>query len=75
MSQVMHNEQLADRKSVAGTASQIDDMYESLAANDQKVPTADQVKHDDLLEAMETFGQQLTEVSTQGISPELLPRA
>jgi hypothetical protein len=60
--QVMHQQQLDDRKMLAATTSQIDDMYESLAAHEQKVPTADQVKHDDLMEAMATFQQQLSEV-------------
>ena len=60
--QVTHQQQLDDRKMLAATAAQIDDMYESLAAHEQKVPTADQVKHDDLVEAMATFQQQLSEV-------------
>jgi hypothetical protein len=43
-------------------------MYESLAAHEQKVPTADQVKHDDLTEALAAFQTQLTEVSCASCS-------
>jgi hypothetical protein len=60
--QVLHTAQLDDRKLLSGQVGQVDDMYESLAAHEQKVPTADQVKHDDLTEALATFQTQLTEV-------------
>jgi hypothetical protein len=60
--QVLHTAQLDDRKLLSSQVGQVDDMYESLAAHEQKVPTADQVKHDDLTEALATFQTQLTEV-------------
>lgn len=59
---VMHTQQLDDRKLITSQASQVDDMFESLAAHEQKVPAADQVKHDDLNEALTEFQGQLTEV-------------
>eukprot|EP00879_Flechtneria_rotunda_P022627 GHRR01023894.1.p1 GENE.GHRR01023894.1~~GHRR01023894.1.p1 ORF type:complete len:968 (+),score=348.72 GHRR01023894.1:492-3395(+) len=58
---VLHTAQLDDRKLLSSQAGQVDDMYESLAAHEQKVPTADQVKHDDLTEALAAFQVQLTE--------------
>eukprot|EP00882_Tetradesmus_deserticola_P029870 GHRQ01033497.1.p1 GENE.GHRQ01033497.1~~GHRQ01033497.1.p1 ORF type:complete len:381 (+),score=198.64 GHRQ01033497.1:102-1244(+) len=58
---VLHTAQLDDRKLLSSQVGQVDDMYESLAAHEQKVPTADQVKHDDLTEALATFQLQLTE--------------
>jgi hypothetical protein len=60
--QVLHTAQLDERKLLSSQVGQVDDMYESLAAHEQKVPTADQVKHDDLTEALATFQTQLTEV-------------
>lgn len=60
--QVLHRAQLDDRKLLTSQCTQVDDMYESLAAHEQKVPTADQVKHDDLREALANFQAQLTEV-------------
>lgn len=60
--QMLHTSQLDDRKLLSGQVGQVNDMYESLAAHEQKVPTADQVKHDDLVEALTIFQQQLTEV-------------
>lgn len=59
---MLHHEQLEDRKLLSSQCGQVDDMYESLAAHEQKVPTTDQVKHDDLTEALATFQAQLTEV-------------
>lgn len=61
--QVLHTAQLDDRKLLSSQVGQVDDMYESLAAHEQKVPTADQVKHDDLTEALAAFQTQLTEVT------------
>lgn len=61
--QVLHKTQLEDRKLLTSQVGQVDDMYESLAAHEQKVPTTDQVKHDDLTEALANFQNQLTEVS------------
>jgi hypothetical protein len=61
--QVLHKAQLEDRKLLTSQVGQVDDMYESLAAHEQKVPTTDQVKHDDLTEALANFQNQLTEVS------------
>lgn len=49
--QVFHTEQAANKVEVVKKASVVDDMYELLAIYDQKVPTHDQVKHDDLKEA------------------------
>ena len=60
--QVLHKAQLEDRKLLTSQCGQVDDMYESLAAHEQKVPTTDQVKHDDLKEALATFQNQLTQV-------------
>jgi hypothetical protein len=39
---------------------QLDDMYDMLAAYEQKVPTADQVKHDDLREASSAYVVELS---------------
>lgn len=58
--QNLHAQQLDDRKLLSSQVGQVEDMYESLAAHEQKVPTADQVKHDDLTEAMAAFQAQLT---------------
>lgn len=60
--QVLHQQQLDDRKMLTQICTQIDEMYESLAAHEQKVSTVDQVKHDDLTEALTQFQQQLSEV-------------
>lgn len=60
--QELHHAQLEDRKLLTSQCGQVDDMYESLAAHEQKVPTTDQVKHDDLKEALTTFQTQLTQV-------------
>jgi hypothetical protein len=43
MSQVMHTQQVADKKTVLAHATQVDDMYDMLAAYEQKTNTADQV--------------------------------
>jgi hypothetical protein len=61
--QVLHKSQLEDRKLLTSQVGQVDDMYESLAAHEQKVPTTDQIKHDDLTEALANFQNQLTDVS------------
>lgn len=70
--QVLHTAQLDDRKLLSSQVGQVDDMYESLAAHEQKVPTADQVKHDDLTEALATFQQQLTEVTAHSLAASQL---
>ncbi|CAD7701708.1 unnamed protein product [Ostreobium quekettii] len=57
--QVLHKRQLSDKKSVLDNGGQVDDMYEMLAIYEQKVPTADQVKHDDLREALVNFVEEL----------------
>lgn len=75
--QVLHKAQLDDRKLLTSQCGQVDDMYESLAAHEQKVPTTDQVKHDDLTEALATFQAQLTEVITStllGCTEHAAPR-
>ncbi len=41
----MHAEQVEQKKQVLSGASGVDDMYDMLAAYEQKVPTADQVRH------------------------------
>jgi hypothetical protein len=65
LSQVLHTAQLDDRKLLTSQVGQVDDMYESLAAHEQKVPMADQLKHDDLTEALAHFQTQLAEVGSQ----------
>ncbi|KAI8468855.1 MAG: dynein heavy chain, N-terminal region 2-domain-containing protein [Monoraphidium minutum] len=64
----MHLQQVEDRRQLVATCGAIDDMYDSLAAHEQKarapwgrVPTAEQVKHDDLTAALAAFQQQLAE--------------
>lgn len=57
--QVMHKKEVAEKKPVIHKASQVDDMYEMLAIYEQKVPTADQVKHDDLKEALTKYVEEL----------------
>lgn len=47
------------KKSLIQKCNQVDDMYEMLAIYEQKVPTADQVKHDDLKEALNNFVEEL----------------
>lgn len=56
---MLHKKQLDDKKSVLDNGGQVDDMYEMLAIYEQKVPTADQVKHDDLREALVSFVEEL----------------
>ncbi|KXZ55711.1 DHC8 protein [Gonium pectorale] len=58
--QVMHAKQVESKKAVLAAAAQVDDMYDMLAAYEQKVPTTDAVKHDDLREAAGTFVTELT---------------
>ncbi|KAJ9534885.1 hypothetical protein QJQ45_029552, partial [Haematococcus lacustris] len=58
--QVMHAQQVEAKKAVLAAASQVDDMYDMLSAYEQKVPTGDQVKHDDLREAANQFVQELS---------------
>lgn len=60
--QALHDAQVEERKTVEASASLVDNMYESLAVHEQKVPTADSVKHDDLVEAVEEFTYQLEQV-------------
>lgn len=55
----MHKKEVAEKKPVIQKASQVDDMYEMLAIYEQKVPTADQVKHDDLKEALTKYVEEL----------------
>lgn len=58
--QVMHAKQVESKKSVLAAVAQVDDMYDMLAAYEQKVPYQDAVKHDDLREAATTFVTELT---------------
>ncbi|KAG2501733.1 hypothetical protein HYH03_000233 [Edaphochlamys debaryana] len=58
--QVMHTKQVESKKAVLAAAAQVDDMYDMLAAYEQKVGTQDAVKHDDLREAATTFVTELT---------------
>ena len=57
--QTLHKKQLDDKKSLMYSGTQVDDMYEMLAIYEQKVPTGDQVKHDDLREALAHFVEEL----------------
>ena len=41
--QVVHREQVEEKRSVMQEATAVDDMYDMLAVYEQKVPTADQV--------------------------------
>jgi hypothetical protein len=61
--QVMQKQQLDEKKVVLLEANNVDEMYETLAIYEQKVPTADQVKHDDLREGLQLFLQELVAVS------------
>jgi hypothetical protein len=61
--QVLHNSQLDDRQQLTGQCSHVDEMYESLAAHEQKVATKDQVKHEDLTNELANFQNQLVLVS------------
>lgn len=61
--QVLHKSQLDDRQQLTCQCSHVDDMYESLAAHEQKVPTKDQVKHEDLTNELANFQNQLVLVS------------
>jgi hypothetical protein len=58
--QVLHKQQLEDRKLLTTQCSQVDDMYDSLAAHEQKVHYKDSVKHEDLTNALAAFQNQLT---------------
>jgi dynein heavy chain len=60
---VLHKSQLDDRQQLTSQCAQVDDMYESLAAHEQKVPTKDQVKHEDLTNELANFQNQLVLVS------------
>ena len=42
--QVMHTQQIADKKVILAHATQVDDMYDMLAAYEQKTNTNDQVR-------------------------------
>lgn len=61
--QVLHKQQVDDRQQLAVQCGQVDSMYESLAAHEQKVNIKDSVKHDDLTTALTNFQHQLTLVS------------
>lgn len=58
--QVMHGKQVEAKKAVLAAAQQVDDMYDMLAAYDQKVPTKDSVQHDDLRDSTQQFVAELT---------------
>ncbi|KAG2451278.1 hypothetical protein HYH02_003884 [Chlamydomonas schloesseri] len=58
--QVMHAKQVESKKAVLASVAQVDDMYDMLAAYEQKVPYQDAVKHDDLRESATTFVTELT---------------
>ncbi|GLC47993.1 hypothetical protein PLESTB_000047400 [Pleodorina starrii] len=58
--QVMHAKQVEGKKQVLAQCAQVDDMYDMLAAYEQKISTQDAVKHDDLREASNTFVTELT---------------
>lgn len=49
----MHTKQVESKKTVLAAGAQVDDMYDMLAAYDQKVPTKDSVQHDDLRESVQ----------------------
>lgn len=51
--------QVEEKRDVMSQAATVDDMYDMLAAYEQKVPTSDQVKHDDLREAANNFTTEL----------------
>ncbi|KAG1661620.1 hypothetical protein FOA52_002850, partial [Chlamydomonas sp. UWO 241] len=57
---IMHSRQVEEKREVVGAAAVVDDMYDMLAAYEQKVPTSDQVKHDDLREAASRFTDELS---------------
>lgn len=57
---MLHKQQVDDRQHLATQCSQVDSMYESLAAHEQKVNYKDSVKHDDLTNALANFQHQLT---------------
>ena len=50
---------MEEKKQVLGQAALVDDMYDMLAAYEQKVPMGDQVKHDDLREAASNLAAEL----------------
>jgi hypothetical protein len=60
--QMMQKQQLDEKKVALLEANNVDEMYETLAIYEQKVPTADQVKHDDLREGLQLFLQELVAV-------------
>ncbi|KAF5838995.1 dynein heavy chain, N-terminal region 2-domain-containing protein [Dunaliella salina] len=58
--QVMHQEQVDDKKKVMASASNVDDMYDMLAAYEHKVKAEESIKHDECRDAALTFVQELT---------------
>lgn len=50
--QVMHGQQVEAKKQVLAAAGQVDDMYDMLAAYEQKTPTADQVRSDEVTKSL-----------------------
>jgi DNA phosphorothioation-dependent restriction protein DptG len=57
-----HRQQVDERKSVQDTVALVHEMYDCLGHYGQKVPTPDQVKHDDLQGALQEFLQELAQV-------------
>ena len=55
----MHTRQVEDIKLVANMAAAVDDMYDLLTSNNQKVSTSDSVKHDDLKQVSLDFKEEL----------------
>jgi len=58
--QVMHQEQVDDKKKVLASASGVDDMYDMLAAYEHKVKAEESIKHDECRDAALNFVQELT---------------
>ncbi|KAK9828903.1 hypothetical protein WJX72_002692 [[Myrmecia] bisecta] len=57
--QVLHQRQYEERRQVLQEASTVDDMYDMLSVYEQKVPIADQVKHDELRDAAARLMEEL----------------
>ena len=57
-------EMSAGKKEALAEAQEVDEMYDLLASVEMKVPTPDQVKHDDLREAVATFTNAIIEAET-----------
>ncbi|BDA47981.1 hypothetical protein COCOBI_11-2380 [Coccomyxa sp. Obi] len=62
---VIYHAQREQHAAVLSQAEDVNDLYSLLAAYEQRAPTADQVKHDDLKEAVLQFSKMLADTEAQ----------